>query len=350
MNLLEYEAKSILRKFNIPTPSGAVIRSDSKPPGSPVVLKSQVHSGGRGKAGGVRLAKSDDEVAKTLSDIFRLAIKGEKPRSILAEEVLEINREIYVSLVINRSDSSIELVANRDGGVEVESQTDFGRWEVSDGNQETVGRKLAEYLDLPEQEFVLQDLVKNLYECFVKEDMILLEINPLVLTADSKLVAGDAKVTLDDDAKFRHDDWIFEQTSAGSNFVSLDRQGTVATIANGAGLAMATVDAVHARGLKPANFLDIGGGATVDSVVASFKQLSGFPQLTAIVINIFGGIVRCDDVARAIIEARKQFDNLPTLYIRLSGNRAKEAAELLASESITLYPTLSDALREISNA
>lgn len=353
MNILEYEAKSILAIFAIPTPKGVVITKNESLPSAPVVLKSQVHSGGRGKAGGIKVVTLSEDVKAAAQSIFELPIKDELPRSILCEEVLNIAHEYYLSLVINRSTASIELVAHNQGGMEVEAQIGFGRWEVVDGNRsmaDEVGQALAEYYDLPGQTFALQDLIEDLLKCFVKSDATLLEINPLVLTADDKLVAGDCKMILDDAAAFRHPEWNFEQTTASANFVTLDENGTVATIANGAGLAMATVDAVHAAGFIPANFLDIGGAATVESIVDSFRKLTEFPHLSAIIINIFGGIVRCDDVAQAIVEARAQVSDLPKLYIRLSGTNSEAAAQLLAHEGLTLYPTLADCIKELPHA
>ncbi|OYW85694.1 hypothetical protein B7Z17_01845, partial [Candidatus Saccharibacteria bacterium 32-49-10] len=254
----------------------------------------------------------------------------------------DIQNEYYLSLVINRSKSCIELVAHPSGGMEVESNNaaDFLHIALTGNNADAAGETLAELYDLPDKTFVLQDLVEHVYQCFVQSDATLLEINPLVLTDAGKLVAGDCKMELDNAAAFRHPDWNFEDKPTSANFVTLDPQGTVATIANGAGLAMATVDAVTAAGLTPANFLDIGGGATTARVVESFQQIIEFPRVNAIVINIFGGIVQCDTVAQAIIEARGTFPALPTLYIRLSGNRSAEAAELLQHEQLPLYASL----------
>ncbi len=354
MNILEYEAKSILATYAIPIPKGTVVAKNNSLPDAPMVLKSQVHSGGRGKAGGIKVIMRSEAVAEATKSIFALPIKDELPRSILCEEVLNIAHEYYLSLVINRGTASIELVAHREGGVEVESETEFGRWKVEDGEwrseAERIGQLLADYYDLQSQAFVLQDLVENLLKCFVKSDATLLEINPLVLTADDTLIAGDCKMILDDAAAFRHPEWNFEQAATSANFVTLDQNGTVATIANGAGLAMATVDAVQGAGFVPANFLDIGGAATVDSIVSSFRKLTEFPRLSAIIINIFGGIVRCDDVAKAIIEARAQVTDLPSLYIRLSGTNSEAAAELLAHEGLTLYPTLTDCIKVLPHA
>ncbi|MEO8911680.1 MAG: ATP-grasp domain-containing protein [Candidatus Saccharimonas sp.] len=342
MNLLEYEAKAILRRFDIPTPRGEVFRLDDALPTAPIVLKSQVHTGGRGKAGGIRVVNDQKDISHEIKKLYSLEIKGELPQSLLTEEVLDIANEYYLAVVINREASTIELIAHREGGIEVESHdsADFWRKELITRQADEIGESLAEYYDLPQQTFVLQELVKRLHDCVVASDATLLEINPLIYTRNGKLVAGDCKMTLDADAGFRHPEWKFESLPENSNFVALDATGTVATIANGAGLAMATVDAVKAAGLKPANFLDIGGGASVESIVASFHKILEFPKISVIIINIFGGIVRCDDVAEAIIAAKAEFPSLPPLYIRLSGNRRAEAAELLQDEGLTLYPDL----------
>ena len=346
MNLLEYEAKGILQKFAIPVPHGTPFRRTEPLPTAPIVLKSQVHTGGRGKAGGVVVVRDQAQVAPLAASIFALAIKDEKPQTILAEELLDIAHEYYLSVVINRATAEIELVAHKEGGTEIESHdaSEFLRKPLTADAVDVIGETLAEYYDLPGQ----QELVKNLYECFIKSDAILLEINPLILTEDNKLVAGDCKMTVDDAAAFRHPEWRFEQEATSANFVTLDPGGSVATIANGAGLAMATVDAVKQAGLTPANFLDIGGGATVEGIVGSFQKILEFPSVNAIVINIFGGIVRCDDVAKAILEARKQFTDLPELYIRLSGNKSTEATDLLAEAGLALYSDLPACLKELS--
>ncbi len=349
MDLLEYEAKAILRKFDVPLPFSVLVGNIDEVPPYPIVLKSQVHTGGRGKLGGVRVIKEGD-VAAVAKELFALAIKDEQPRTLLAEEVLDIVNEYYISVLINRSNGTIELVAHQEGGIEVESHepSEFFRRELTMELAGAVGDSLAEYFSLPEKSFILQDLVEKLYICFTKSDALLLEINPLILTASGNIVAGDCKMTLDSAAAFRHPEWNFERPAGSANFVTLNPNGTVATIANGAGLAMATVDAVKAVGLEPANFLDIGGGATVDGIVKSFKSILEFPSVTAIVINIFGGIVRCDDVATAILEAQKQFSHLPKLYIRLSGTRSEEATKLLADANLVLYPDLPAALQELT--
>lgn len=355
MRLLEYEAKAILRSANIPVPTAQIItRNQTSKLSLPAVLKSQVPIGGRGKLGGILIVDNQDEVSAAISRLFDLDIRGYTPSALLAEEKLAIQNEYYFSLIINKSTASIELVAHKNGGVEVESNdhASFLHTLLNGRNADQAGEQLAEYLDLPEQTFTLQDLIEHAYACFIKHDATLLEINPLVLTAQNKLIAGDCKMELDDAAAFRHPEWDFEDKPANANFVVLDNQGTVATIANGAGLAMATVDAVATAGMKPANFLDIGGGANAASVLAAFERIMEFPNIHAIVINIFAGITRCDEVAKAIITAKDQMKDLPPLFIRLAGTNFEAAVELLAAENITILATLEECLtaaKEVEN-
>ena len=350
MNLLEYEAKSILQKFNIPVPAGTVVAGAHDQIEIPCVIKSQVPVGGRGKAGGVVVVRSEEEAAATIKRLLNLEIKGFTPTRLLAEELVAIERELYLSLTVNRATEQTELMAHKTGGVEIESHEsgEFFVRSLPGKGIEGAGDALADYYDLPEQSFALQDLLENLYRCFVKSDATLLEINPLCLTTDGHLVAGDCKMTLDDSAAFRHPDWDFEAKPANRNFVVLDHEGTIASLANGAGLAMATVDAIAARDLRPANFLDIGGAATPETMYESFQQIAKLPEVTHIVINIFGGIVRCDDVAQAILQAQSQLPDLPRLVVRLSGNRSSEARELLASSGLVLHDTLESCLDAIT--
>ncbi len=344
MNLLEYEAKQILATHTIPVASSVVIKKDTDAVTipAPFVVKSQVPTGGRGKLGGIRIVETVDELARTVDELFALSIKGHLPATLLIEEKIAIARELYISLLIDRESSSIQLVAHATGGVEVEENNpdEFLRLPLHAKNSVEAGEMLAEHFGLPGQTFVLQDIVKSLYECFVKHDATLIEINPLILTHDNVLIAGDCKMVLDDAAAFRHPEWDFEAKQLDSNFVVLHERGEVATIANGAGLAMATVDAVADAGMIPANFLDIGGGANAASVLAAFRRILEYPNIKAIVINIFAGITRCDEIAKAIIEAKQHIDNLPPLCIRLEGTNYDEAKRLLDSEGIELIPTL----------
>lgn len=348
MKLLEYEAKAILKAFSIPVPASSIVNSKTTKIEIPVVLKSQVPVGGRGKVGGVRLIKKADDM-QAIKDMLSLPIKGHTPNVLLAEEPLSIKREYYLSLIIDRSDSTIELMAHKEGGIEVESQSNFRRWPLGEDRNRNhkVAKMLTEYFGLPEQLSVITELINNLYKCFVASDATLLEINPLILTTTGNIVAGDCKMTLDDAAKFRHPEWNFEDTPANTNFVTLDPEGSVATIANGAGLAMATVDGVADAGLSPANFLDIGGGANEASVLQAFKQIMEYPNISAIVINIFAGITRCDEVAKAIISAKSHIPELPKLYIRLAGTNYEAADALLSRAGIPLLPSLESCLHSI---
>jgi succinyl-CoA synthetase beta subunit len=347
MKLIEYEAKSILKSYAIPLPNSQLVKSSTDKVSLPTVLKSQVPIGGRGKAGGIKVVTGESELFSNIEALFALHISGFTPRFILAEELLLINKEFYLSLVLNRQDAIIELVVNRSGGIEVEDNdpTSFLRLPFTNQPDFTiVGEQVAEFLDIPDQSFALQEITQKLYSCFISEDATLIEINPFVLTKDSRLVAGDCKMELDDTAEFRHPEWNFEETIANVNFVTVDKNGTVATIANGAGLGMATVDAVAEAKLSPANFLDIGGGATSESILEAFRKIMEYPNIKAIVINVFAGITRCDEVARAIITARQQLSHLPPLSIRLAGTNFEQAVELLAKEGINTFETLEECL------
>lgn len=345
MKLLEYEAKQLLEASDIPTPK-SYIASDS-PDFLPAVIKSQVPTGGRGKAGGIKIVSSPAEYKKVVKDLLLLSINGFVPTKLLAEEIVDIDRELYLSVLVDKTSAKIRLMAHTRGGVEVEANNvnDFFNTPLTATNHNSVGEKLADYFNLPEKSFALKDLAQQLYTCLAKNDSLLIEINPLIVTKTGSLVAGDCKMTCDDAARYRHPDWAFEAGESSSNFVTLNQHGNVATIANGAGLAMATVDAVAAAGLVPANFLDVGGGANKDSVLAAFRKIMEYPGIKVIVINIFAGITRCDEVARAIIAAKADIDNLPPLSIRLAGTNFDEAAQLLSAESIPTLATLEDCMQ-----
>jgi len=344
MKLLEYEAKTLLADSKIPIPHSSTFRVGSEAPTTlPVVLKSQVPTGGRGKAGGILVVDSPDELQPAIDKLFSLEIKGFTPQTLLAEEKIAITKELYLSILIDRASSSIQLIAHIDGGIEVEDNTDFRTWSLDNPSFDAIGQELADYYQLPGQTFALQDLVENLHTCLVKNDATLIEINPLVLTADNQLVAGDCKMTLDDAAAFRHQ-WDFEQKPTEANFVTIDPAGNIATIANGAGLAMATVDAAFDAGLKPANFLDIGGGSNTETLLKAFNKIVEYKNLQAIIINIFAGITRADEVANAIVAAKEQITNLPPLFIRLAGTNDEAAAKILTDKGITIMPNLESCL------
>lgn len=345
MKLLEYEAKAILNEAGIPVPQSYI--AHGKPEFLPAVIKSQVPVGGRGKAGGIVVIKTNDEYASTVKKITSLEIKGFTPKKLLAEELIDIDRELYMSLLIDKQSASIAIMANKNGGVEVEDNNEDSYWKKQinkASNYDQIGDNLADYYDLPDKAFILGDLVKHLFDTFVVNDALLIEINPLIVTKTGDIVAVDCKMELDDASYWRHKDWKFEAEKAETNFVTLNEQGVVATVANGAGLAMATVDAVADAGLTPANFLDIGGGANEASVLSAFKRLMEYPNIKVIIINIFAGITRCDEVAKAIISARAQMDDLPPLTVRLAGTNYKQARELLAEHNIAIQPSLGKAI------
>jgi succinyl-CoA synthetase beta subunit len=340
MILLEHEAKSLLITSGISIPKSTLISRESQTPFLPLVLKSQVPIGGRGKVGGIKIVKTNQEFNEAKNALFPLAIKGHIPKNLLAEEFLDIERELYLSLLVDRSSQSIQVVAHTQGGIEIEDKKDFATWEIGGGHDtDRIGQALADYFNLPEKAFVLQDMIGQLYDCFVKNDATLIEINPLVLTKYGLLVAGDAKITLDDAADFRHD-WDFTQQKTDTNFVTIDQNGTIATLANGAGLAMATVDAAYDAAMTPANFFDIGGGASAESLASAFSKLSAYPHVKAIVVNIFAGITQSDEVARAIISAKNTLPHLPPIFIRIAGTNQSEAASILKEASFTLYENL----------
>lgn len=343
MKLLEHEAKILLKSAGIPVPLSSLVKKGDQPP-TPLVLKSQVPTGGRGRAGGILLIDTQDALQPAIDKLFTLEIKGFTPNTLLAEEKLAIKKELYLSILVDRQSAGIKLFAHKNGGIEVEDNTDFTSWPIEDGSQaDTIGQQVADYYELPGQTFALQDLIENLYTCFVKNDATLIEINPLILTEQDELVAGDCKMTLDDTAAFRHD-WHFEDTPNETNFVTINPNGNTATIANGAGLAMATVDAAYDAGLQPANFLDIGGGANEATLLKAFERIVEYTHLQVIVINIFAGITRADEVARAIVAAKQHINDLPPLFIRIAGTNYAAAEKILTEHNIALLPDLQSAL------
>ena len=348
MILLEYEAKLLLQQSGVAVPVSQTVTSTADTPPLPTVLKSQVPVGGRGKAGGIKIVDAQEDLHKTIEELLKLPINGHLPKIVLAEEKLAIKKELYLSLRVDRETMTIQLMAHIDGGVEVEDQTGFKTWTINN-NTDEVAPELADYYELYDQTKQITELINNLLSCLQLNDATLIEINPLVLTEQTTLVAADCKMTLDDAAGFRHN-WQFEEKPAESNFVTINPEGTVATIANGAGLAMATVDAVFEAGLTPANFLDIGGGANEHSLVAVFGRITEYKNIKAIVINIFAGITRADEVAKAIVAAEERIEKLPPLYIRLAGTNYEAAVKILTKNEIAILPSLEACLTAAKEA
>ncbi|NLA43295.1 succinyl-CoA synthetase [Candidatus Saccharibacteria bacterium] len=347
MKLLEYEAKQLVSNYSIKIPNGKIIKDYSETE-TPVVLKSQVLSGRRNRFGGVKIVKDSQDLTGAFKTVKSTPIEGHLPFAILAEEVLSINKEFYISLLINREKSRIDLLISSRGGIDIESEgsDSFLQEPISTDNLKDLSLKVSEFLNIETHEFIIEDLLKNLLRCFIENDITLLEINPLVLTSEKELVAADCKITLDDNAIFRHASWNFYDKPANTNFVTLNDRAEIATVANGAGLAMATVDSIESAGLPVANFLDIGGGANEATVLAALSNISRYSNLKAIIVNIFAGITHCDEVARAIVSAKQQIPHLPPLFIRLEGNQLDQAKLILSKSSLKLYESLESAIND----
>ncbi len=377
MNLHEYQSKQLFARYAIPVPQGKVAASADEAVaaarelgGSLWVVKAQVHAGGRGKAGGVKLARDFDAVRSSAAAMLGSTLvthqtgpAGLPVHQVYVETGSKIEREIYLSLVLNREAGRLAFVASAAGGMDIEEVAEHAPEKIlrvnihpAAGLQDYQCRQLAFGLGLKgEQVAQFGRIAQALYRLYLEQDASLVEINPLILTGEGRLVALDAKINIEDNALFRHKDlaaWrdptqedAMERKAAEHelNYVSLD--GNIACMVNGAGLAMATMDLIQLHGGKPANFLDVGGGATKERVAAAFKLILSNRDVRAILINIFGGIVRCDMIAEGIIAAVKEVGvNLPVV-VRLEGTNAPAARELLAASrlAITAATDLTDA-------
>lgn len=364
MDIHEYQAKELFRAAGIPVPPGEIARTPAEARriaeqlGGRVVVKAQVHIGGRGKAGGVRLASSATEAESHASDILGMDIKGLTVGKVLVTRAEEIATEAYVAVLIDRRRQSPVFMVSPEGGVDIE--------EVAAERPEAILRLSVDprYGLLPHQAFRLADflyaeagharqaarIMDRLYRVFTRNSCSLAEINPLIVTAAGQVRAIDAKVSLDDSGMKRLPelealrDTSSEPASetrarqAGLSFVKLD--GDVGCCVNGAGLAMATMDLVKFYGGRPANFLDIGGSSNPDKVVAALEIIASDPHVKVILFNIFGGITRCDDVARGIVEARARTAIAPPIVIRLSGTNEAEAIEILGEAGLAAYSSM----------
>jgi succinyl-CoA synthetase beta subunit len=368
MNIHEFQAKQLLARYTIPVPRGR--RADTVAEAvaianelaAPVtVVKAQIHAGGRGKAGGVKLAKSRDQVEPLAREILGKTLvtpqtgpQGKVVKKLLIEEGVSIGHEFYLSLVVDRASASIAVIASREGGMEIEEVAATHPDKIvkvfidpTVGYQPFHGRRVAFALGLPKD--VVNAFVKllgSLYTMFTAQDASLVEINPLVLTTDQRLIALDAKMNFDDNGLFRHEDvrafrdldeeepLEIRASEHNLNYVKLD--GTIGCMVNGAGLAMATMDVVKLAGGSPANFLDVGGGATKDTVKEAFGILMADPNVRGVFVNIFGGIVRCERIAGGIIDATREVRLNVPLVVRLDGTNADEGKKMLASSGLNL--------------
>ncbi len=335
MQLLEHQAKELLKKAGAPLADSVVVYSPVELEAIalpfPLVVKSQVPVGGRGKLGGITLVKNKPELEKAYHAIMALDIKGHTPDCVLVETALDIKQELYLALRVDRDKRRVEYIVSREGGIEIESHSSS----TMSIPVETADRSvlIGKLLDLPEIACI--PLLEALERCLYDNDLLLLEINPLAVTSSGELVCADAKATVDDNARFRHPDFSWPDESSIKPL-----GGSIGVIANGAGMAMSTMDTIYAAGARPANFLDIGGGTGEDVFVKNLREITTLPGVTSIIINIFAGITRCDDIARGIIAAKKQIPDLVPLFIRLEGTNRDEAAQLLQDADIELQPDL----------
>ena len=361
MNLYEYMGKEIFRKYGIPVPDGYVVEKsdETREFKKPVVVKSQILLGGRGKSGGIKFAKSQEEVKKSAEELLGSKIRGLTVTKVLVEDMINIKKEYYVSFALNRSERRPVLIASSAGGVEIEAVPHdqiFTRMiDPLLGYSDYVGREASKFMNLDKNlSSQFRNILARLYEVFVKEDCELVEINPLVETAEGQFIAADAKVVMDSDSLFRHKDvnitdpektpLELEAQSKGYAFVELD--GQIGVIANGAGLTMATLDALTLHKGKPRNFLDLGGTDNVEIVVNAFDLvLKADPKV--ILVNIFGGVTKGDTVANGIVEAKNRFNIKKPIVVRLSGVHEEEGRQILKDAGINSFPTMMEAIENV---
>ncbi|MBC7696964.1 MAG: ADP-forming succinate--CoA ligase subunit beta [Bacteroidia bacterium] len=380
MNLHEYQAKTMLQKYGIPVPRGQVIAVakesiavTSEITSDAWVVKAQVHAGGRGKAGGVKVVKSASEAQKIASELlgktlitYQNAPDGQPVNQVLIEETLPIARELYLSMLVDRSLERVVVVASSAGGMDIEeiaqNSPEKILQEICDplsGLVDYQARNLAFKLDLVgEQVGAFTKILKGLYRLFKENDLALLEINPLVVTSTGKLFALDCKMSIDDNALYRQKalaeqrDWSQEDSKeavahhAGINYIALN--GNIGCMVNGAGLAMATMDLIKLHGGAPANFLDVGGGATAETVAKAFKIIMADSNVKAILVNIFGGIMRCDIIAEGIITAVKEVGMQIPVIVRLEGTNVDLGKEMLRTSGLNIISAdgLTDAAKQ----
>jgi succinyl-CoA synthetase beta subunit len=379
MKIHEYQGKQILARYGVPVPKGEVaLRTEDVAPiaerliaetGSPiVVVKAQIHAGGRGKGGGVKVAKGGPAEATALAEKIlgmQLVTKqtgpqGTKVRRLYIEQGVDIDRELYLAMLTDRDKKRIAVIASAEGGMDIEEVAAHTPEKLLTLHIDPVlglapyqARSIAFFLGVRAKDTQKQlvKLLDNLYRAFVAEDCSLLEINPLLITKKGDVLALDAKVTFDDNADFRHPEWDelrdtdeedpveLEAKRAGFSYVSLD--GDIGCLVNGAGLAMATMDIIQHYGGEPANFLDVGGGASKERVTAAFRTILRSPNVRGIFVNIFGGIMRCDVVAAGVVAATKELGLKVPLVVRLEGTNVEEGKKILDESGLAIRAALS---------
>ncbi|MBO1435592.1 ADP-forming succinate--CoA ligase subunit beta [Meiothermus sp. CFH 77666] len=370
MNLHEYQAKDILAKYGIPVPPGKVAFTAEEAKqiateyGDLVVIKAQVHTGGRGKAGGVKLARSPEEAREKAAQILGLNIKGFITKKVLVAKGVNIAREYYAGMILDRVTQRVVLMLSKEGGMDIEEVAATKPYALikypidpHTGLRPFEARELVKRAGMEGNLNKLADVLVKLYQAYVGIDASTAEINPLVITDTGEVVAADAKIVLDDNALYRHPDLMplrefeaehpleVEASNYGFSYVKLD--GNVGVIGNGAGLVMYTLDLVQRTGGKAANFLDIGGGAKADVVYNALKVVLKDPDVKGVFINIFGGITRADEVAKGVIRAMDEGILNKPVAMRVAGTAEEEAKELLKGRPVYMYPTSVEAAKAI---
>ena len=381
MKIHEYQAKELLRRYGVPTPRGVpcfsvdeAVQAATTLGGSVWVVKAQIHAGGRGKGGGVKLARSVDEVKTLAGQILGMQLvthqtgpQGQKVRRLLIEEGADIKQEYYLGMVVDRGTQRVALMASAEGGMDIEEVAanhpeKIHRLAVDpatgikDAEADDVARKIGiPDASVPQARAVLQEL----YRAFWETDSSLAEINPLILTGDGRVIALDAKMNFDDNALFRHPEVVamrdldeedpaeVEASKFDLNYIQLE--GNIGCLVNGAGLAMATMDIIKFYGGSPANFLDVGGGATTEKVTEAFKIMLRNPSLAAILVNIFGGIMKCDVIATALVAAAKVVSLRVPLVVRLEGTNVELGKQILAESGLPIISAvdMADAAQKV---
>lgn len=384
MNIHEYQAKSVLAKYGVPVPKGGVAYTPDEAEsvaqelgGALWVVKAQIHAGGRGKAGGVKLAKSLEEVKLLTKEMLGMTLvthqtgpEGKEVKRVYIEEGSDIGEELYLSAVVDRAFGTITFMGSKEGGMDIEEVAEKTPEKIitvsvdpATGFQAHHARKLAFGMEIPkEQQGAFGKLVASVYKAFEGTDASQVEINPLVITKQGEMVALDAKFNFDDNALFRHPDIMemrdedeedpleLEAAKYGLSYVKMD--GNIGCMVNGAGLAMATMDIIKLYGGEPANFLDVGGGANKEKVTEAFKLILSDPNVEGILVNIFGGIMRCDVIAEGVIAAAKEVSLSVPLVVRLEGTNVELGKKMLSTSGLAIIAAdnLADAAEKIVGA
>jgi len=384
MNIHEHQAKEILKKFGAPVPNGCPVYSldelkaaSEKIKTDRIVLKAQIHAGGRGKAGGVKLVNNFEELEKEAKELFGKVLvthqtgpQGREVKRLYLEDASEIDKEFYLSCLVDRASSKIAFISSAEGGMDIE--------EVAEKTPEKIITTRVGLVDKVKDEDVInilkpfnldgqalddgKKIIQAIYEALTKTDANLIEVNPLILTKDKRVICLDAKINFDGNALFRHPDILdlrdlneedpmeIEASKHDLAYIKLD--GEIGCMVNGAGLAMATMDIIKLYGSEPANFLDVGGGASKEKVTAAFKIILSDKNVKGILINIFGGIMRCDVIAEGVIAAAKETELKVPLVVRLAGTNFEQGKEILNNSGLKIIPAddLNDAAKKIVEA